>query len=50
MAKKNKSISKKEWRTILISPEMKFWLMEEKAKRHLVTYDQVLNQMRNEIE
>lgn len=43
-----KTKADKTWRTILISPEMKNWLMSEKAKRALITYDQVLRQLRNE--
>jgi hypothetical protein len=41
--------SNKTWRTILISPEMKNWLMSEKARRALITYDQVLRQLQEQI-
>lgn len=39
---------KSSWRTILISPEMKNWLLTEKGKRQLITYDQVLRQLQHE--
>ena len=42
--------NKQTWKTILISPEMRFWLMSEKAKRQLVTYDQVLKQLKELVE
>ena len=45
----NKIKADKTWRTILISPEMKNWLMSGKADRALITYDQVLRQLREQI-
>jgi hypothetical protein len=45
---KQNIIADKTWRTILISPEMKNWLLTEKGKRELITYDQVLRQLKLE--
>lgn len=45
---KQKIIADKTWRTILISPEMKNWLISEKARMQLITYDQVLRELREE--
>ena len=46
MQKHNKQ--KKEWVNIRITEDMKFWLMSEKAKRQLITYDQVLREIKEE--
>jgi hypothetical protein len=43
---KQKRKADKTWRTILISPEMKNWLIMQKSIRGLITYDQVLRQLK----
>lgn len=47
--RENKRIDE-NWVNIRITREMKFWLMSEKARRKLLTYDQVLREVLTEVD